>query len=59
MAKQLNITFHFNINEEHYDKYAAYDLANFIIDEVWDSIYECGLEPGDYEIKEVEVNAGE
>ena len=57
--KQLNITFHFNINEEFYDSYAAKDLANFILDEAWDAIYESGLEPGNYEIKEVEVDACE
>ncbi len=57
--KQLNITFHFNINEEFYDPDAARDLANFILDEAWDAIYESGLEPGNYEIKEVEVNACE
>lgn len=57
--KQLNITFHFNINEEFYDPDAARDLANFILDEAWDAIYESGLEPGNYEIKEVEVDARE
>ena len=57
--KQLNITFHFNINEEFYDPDAARDLANFILDEAWDAIYESGLEPGNYEIKEVEVDACE
>ena len=57
--KQLNIIFHFNINEEFYDPDAARDLANFILDEAWDAIYESGLEPGNYEIKEVEVDACE
>ena len=54
--KQLNITFNFTINKEFYDPYAARDLAIFILDEAWDAIYEAGLEPGNYEIKEVEVN---
>ena len=53
--KQLNITFNFTIDEEFYDPYAARDLANFILDEAWDAIYEAGLRPGDYEIKEVEI----
>ena len=57
--KQLNITFNFTINEEFYDPDAARDLANFILDEAWDAIYESGLEPGNYEIKEVEVDACE
>lgn len=57
--KQLNITFHFNIEEEYYDKHAVYDLVNSIIDEIWDTVYKHGLEPDNYEIKEIEVNAGE
>ena len=59
MAKRLDITFHFTIKNEDRDKNAPYDLVNYILDCAWDEIYCCGLEPGDYEIKEVEVNASE
>ena len=55
--KQLNITFHFIITDENRDKNATYDLANYILDCVWDDIYCCGLKPNGYEIKEVEINA--
>lgn len=54
--KQLNITFNFTIDEEFYDPYAARYLANFILDKAWDAIYEAGLRPGNYEIKEVEID---
>lgn len=58
--KRLDITFHFTINEDYYDLDTnPADLANFILDEAWDAIYEAGLEPGNYEIKEVEVDACE
>lgn len=57
--KQVYITFKFDIKDEDRDKNAPYDLANYILDCVWDEIYCCGLEFSNYEIKEVEVNASE
>ena len=59
--KQLNVTLFFKVNNTYEDEDApsVCDLVDFIYDCVWDQIYECGLEPNGYEIKEVEVNACE
>ena len=57
--KRLDITLHFTITDENRDPNAAYDLVNYILDCAWDEIYACGLEPGNYKIKEVKEDACE
>ena len=54
--RKLDITFHFTIDEEYYEPDRLWDLANYFLDEGWDAIYECGLIPGDYTIKEINTD---
>lgn len=50
--KRLDITFHFNIvNEMDITPFTYEELANYVLDCIWDDIYNCGLRPGNYEIK--------
>lgn len=49
--KRLDITFHFTIkNELDVTPQTYHELANYILDMAWDDIYNCGLEPGNYEV---------
>lgn len=49
--KQLNITFHFDIvNNIDTIPFTYEELANYVLDCIWDDAYNCGLKPGNYEI---------
>lgn len=50
--KRLDITFHFDIiNDMDTTSYIYKELANYTLDCIWDDAYNCGLRPGNYEIK--------
>lgn len=60
--KQLNINLHFKITDEDFVIGTGKEIANYILDTIWDVVYEAGLEPYDYpsyDVEEVEVNASE
>lgn len=48
----LNLTFHFDIiNDLDATAFTYEGLADYILDCVWEEAYNCGLKPGNYEIK--------
>jgi hypothetical protein len=50
--KRLDIIFHFDIvNDMDTTNFTYEELANYALDCIWDDVYNCGLRPGDYEIK--------
>ena len=55
--KELNITFNFLVPNEEYNHCGAYDLANYIIDCIWDEFHQMNYKLQNYVIETKEVNS--